>query len=516
MIKKKEQLFQLIKSLSKEEKRHFKLYVNKYNSTRENNYLKLFNAIDKQEVYNEAAIKEQFKEETFIRQLTVTKHYLQKQIMRSLQNLHYDDTVDLSMLALHHQLAVMYKKGHYEICRELVKKGLEVSSKHERFLEWIGFLKWELDLINKMDIEEYKRSLSKYMEKTSQLLSWYEINTLGNHIINEIELFSLNTPTFGTKSSYYENLIEKIETLINGIDLANLPLKTRFNLYFPLALSYLSIVDYVKAYELYWQIYNDMKDDYIAKELHEEFINTLTGLIYCSGALNKPDSAKTALNELKNIPDVNRHIEFRKAESLSFFPLINCALSGDLYNGLTAIEIIESFLQNYQDKIMKVQYIYAYYYAAYIYIGGGNYNLALKYLRKADALHSRELLPNLRLGIKLMEIIIFYEQKKYELVESRLRSLQRQLLNEENIKSFLKIFSKYFQKLILLAHDSNEEVKLYKLFLENLLGMNRRDQISLFIFFDLISWLQSKIDGTTPGEKIKLNGIRLFAEMSAN
>lgn len=514
MIKKKEQLFQLIKSLSKEEKRHFKLYVNKYNSARENNYLKLFNAIDKQDVYDEAAIKEQFRNETFIKQLTVTKHYLQKQIIRSLQNLHYDDTVDLSMLALHHQVAVMFKKGHYEICRDLVKKGIEVSSKNERFLEWIGFLKWDLDLINKMDIAEYKRSIADYLDKTSQLLSWYEITTQGNHLSNQFELISLNTPSFGTHSTHYEKLISKIENLSSTIDVESLPLKTRLNLDFPLALSYLSIADYPKAYKLYRKLYDELKNEYARKELYEQYINVLTGLIYSSSALNKPDEVKTAINELKLVPEINHHIGFRKAESLAFYPLINCALGGDIYNGLTAIEIMESFLNNYKDKVTPVQYIYAYYYSALLYAGSGNITLALKYLRKADAFQNKELLPNLRLAVSMMEITIFYDQRKYDLVESRLRSLHRQLQKEQNIKAFVKSFLKYFQKLIIHEYDSDETVELYQRFLKDLLAMSIKDQISLFVFFDMTSWLQSKIDGCTLGEKLQLNAARLFSQVA--
>lgn len=513
MAKKKELLFQLIKSLNKEEKRHFKLYVNKYNSSRENNYLKLFNAIDKQDVYNEAAIKEQFRKETFVKQLTVTKHYLQKQIIRSLQNLHYDDTVDLSMLALHHQVAVMFKKGHYEICRELVKKGIEVSSKNERFLEWIGFLKWDLDLINKMDIAEYKRSIADYLDKTSQLLSWYEITIQGNHLSNQFELISLNTPSFGTHSKHYEHLIGKIENLGSTINIESLPPKARLKLNLPLALSYLAIADYPKAYELYRKLCDELKNEYTRKELHEQYINVLTGLIYSSNALNKPDDTKMAIKELKMVPEINHHISFRKAESLAFYPLINCALGGDVYNGLIAIEIMEAFLNTYKDKVTPVQYIYAYYYSALLYLGNGNNTLALKYLRKVDAFQNKELLPNLRLAVGMMEITIFYDQRKFDLVESRLRSLQRQLQKEQNVKAFLKSFLKYFQKLIIHEYDSDESVILYQRFLKDLLGMSFSDQISLFVFFDMISWLQSKIDGCTLGEKLQFNAVRLFSQI---
>ncbi|MBE0663038.1 MAG: hypothetical protein IH597_11290 [Bacteroidales bacterium] len=512
MLKKKEVLFQLIKSLTKEEKRHFKLYVNKYTGSRENNYITLFNAIDKQESYDEDAIKKQFKDRLFIKQLTVTKHYLQKQIIKSLQNLHFDDTVNLSMLTLHHQVAILFKKGHFEICRELVKKGIEVCTANDLYLEWIGFLKWELNLINIINIEEYKKSLNRYLEKTSQLLTWYEITTQGNHLTNQLQIYSLDTPTFGSNSTHYNNLIKKIEILISTTDITALPLKIRFNLLFPLAQSYLYTSDYHNAYKIYLRLYGELINEYRTKNLHDQFISSLLGLIYTGGAIGRSDMVLIAVEKLKMVPEINPHIAFRKKESLVFYPLINCAISGDFYNGLTAIEIMNTFLDNATKKVNSVQYIYAYYYSAYIFMGNDNRVQALKYLRKIDAFQNKELLPNLRLAIKIMEIVIFFDQLKYDLVESRIKSLQRYLQKDENVKPFLKKFVSYFQKLVVQDPDSIVIQDLYKRYLRELQDLELKEQIVLLIHFDLISWLQSKTEGCTFGEKLKVNSQRLFIE----
>jgi hypothetical protein len=510
MLKKKELLFQLIKSLTKEEKRNFKLYVSKYNGSKENNYIMLFNAIDKQESYDEDAIKKQYKDRLFIKQLTVTKHYLQKQIVKSLQNLHPDESVSSSVLTMHHQVVILFKKGHYEICRELVKKGIEVCSANDLYLEWIGFLKWELKLINITNIEEYKKSLNSYLGKTSQLLAWYEITTQGNHLTNQLQLYSLDTPTFGSHSLQYENLIKKIEILISTTDITTLPLHIRFNLLFPLAQSYLYISEYHKAFKIYLCLYEELKDTYHTKSLHDQYISSLLGLIYTGGAIGRSDMVLSAAEKLNMVPEVNLHIAFRKKESLTFYPLINCAIIGDYYNGQTAIANMVSFLEGTIEKLNSVQYIYAYYYIAYIYMGSGNHAQALKYLRKIDVIQNKELLPNLRLAVKIMEVVIFFDQLKYDLVESRIKSLQRYLQKEENVKPYLKKFVVYFQKFVAQDPDSIMIQDLYKRFLNELMELESKEQIVLLIHFDMISWLQSKIEGYTFGEKLKLNSQRLF------
>ena len=62
-----EQLFILIKSLSPEEKRQFKLFSSKYQRTKGNNYVRLFDAVDKLSQYDEDQLRKKFKKEKFIR-----------------------------------------------------------------------------------------------------------------------------------------------------------------------------------------------------------------------------------------------------------------------------------------------------------------------------------------------------------------------------------------------------------------------------------------------------------------
>ena len=63
-------LFELIKSLTKSEKRYFKVYSAQQTKNNSNNYILLFDAIDRQEVYNEEKIKRKFRNHTFGKKLS--------------------------------------------------------------------------------------------------------------------------------------------------------------------------------------------------------------------------------------------------------------------------------------------------------------------------------------------------------------------------------------------------------------------------------------------------------------
>ena len=52
----KDNLFLLVKSLTKSEKRQFKLYVGRLGVNSDSKFLNLFNLLDKAQIYSEAAI----------------------------------------------------------------------------------------------------------------------------------------------------------------------------------------------------------------------------------------------------------------------------------------------------------------------------------------------------------------------------------------------------------------------------------------------------------------------------
>src|SRR5687767_7264081 len=92
---KKNSLFDLIKSLSASEKRHFTSSI--ADGSEPKNYMKLFNAIDKMQAYDEQAIRQKFKRDKFVNQLHVMKIYLHDCIMKSLRNYHSAASSSLKM-----------------------------------------------------------------------------------------------------------------------------------------------------------------------------------------------------------------------------------------------------------------------------------------------------------------------------------------------------------------------------------------------------------------------------------
>src|SRR5690554_3084353 len=104
-------LFELIHSLSKSEKRYFKIYASRHTIGEENNGIRIFNYIDDQNEFDEKAVHEHFKGEAFLNQFPITKNRLYDQILNALDAFHASKNIDAQLYKMVHSIHILYEKG---------------------------------------------------------------------------------------------------------------------------------------------------------------------------------------------------------------------------------------------------------------------------------------------------------------------------------------------------------------------------------------------------------------------
>ena len=72
-------LYDLVQSMTKSEKRYFKLISTRHTIGEENNYIRIFDYLDKSSAYNEDDLFKYFKNESFLNRFSITKKRLYKQ-----------------------------------------------------------------------------------------------------------------------------------------------------------------------------------------------------------------------------------------------------------------------------------------------------------------------------------------------------------------------------------------------------------------------------------------------------
>lgn len=169
-MKKSESLFVLIKSLTQSEKRHFKLAAGSEKQV--GNFIRLFDAIAAQDVYDEAAIKRKFKGEKFIRQLHVTKNYLHKNILRSLRNFHGRLSKDAEVKDILRNIEILFNKELYDHCKYELRRAEKIAEAHELSTALFEIYDWKRRLRQNEiphDYPGFRAALNAQQERIDQL-----------------------------------------------------------------------------------------------------------------------------------------------------------------------------------------------------------------------------------------------------------------------------------------------------------------------------------------------------------
>jgi len=224
-MKSKELLFELIKSLSKSEKRYFKIFTS---SQKENiNYLDLFNAIQKQTVYNEKELLNLFKEKDFIRQFSVAKNYLINLILKSLSSFHNKAKKSIELNNYLSEIEILYWKGLYKLAYKRINQAKKIASKFNMYHYLLMINYWDrrvedyvsTKMLNESAVKETELYLKQYnlqMEmglliKEMQKVTRASIKTTkeSGYLVNQI----FNQKLMQLSEEKFDNFFTKVDYL---------------------------------------------------------------------------------------------------------------------------------------------------------------------------------------------------------------------------------------------------------------------------------------------------------------
>lgn len=117
------QLFDLIKSLTPEEEKKFKL--NSSLQQGDKNYIKLYNYIQKQDTYDEENVKQHFKNEIFVQHFASEKNQLLHHILKSMRQHRQETSASARIDEEIKNIQLLFNKSLYRQSRKqlsLIKK----------------------------------------------------------------------------------------------------------------------------------------------------------------------------------------------------------------------------------------------------------------------------------------------------------------------------------------------------------------------------------------------------------
>lgn len=212
-MKKNEQLFYLIKSLSKSEKRYFKIFC--FSSNNVNNYLRLFEELDKQTVYDESSIRQKFAGETFIKQLHVTKNYLKQLILSALRNYHQKFSKEIEIRSILDNIEVLYNKELVDLCKTEIEKGKRLANEYGYHSYQLALNVWQRKILllkKNVNTPELKPLLQEaneivYQQGMKNRL-WEGFTEVFNYINDEEKKFPKKFPIAEKRADFNGQLMQ--------------------------------------------------------------------------------------------------------------------------------------------------------------------------------------------------------------------------------------------------------------------------------------------------------------------
>ncbi len=496
-------LFELIKSLSKSEKRYFKLYASRHTIGEQNNYVMLFDYIDGLNQYDEDKLFQHFKNKAFLNQFSTTKSRLYQLILKSLDLFHSSNSIEAQLNANIHSADILFNKGLYKQAEKLYKQAEKQALKHH-------FEPILLNIKNKIK-KLYEKEM--YSGLTNQTIS--DLYTKEQQICNSINLYNF---LWKSKSLLFikinqignvrtQNEITELEQIINPIKQINIDCQNnqiQYLYHHIFSTYYFTIYDYKKSYyHLKLNLQLIKKDIHFLKQNFNSYFSVLTNLIYVCTKLEYYDEANQFLNHLKSLPQ-SKHYKnttdidvkyFSSKYSLELFLNIE---QNNFQKAEVLISDIQEFYLNYDKKINGIRKAYIDFKIATVYLSQNKFKEALKWINfiiNDKALDKRQ---DIYSFAKIIHLIIHFELKNYRYLNYALTSTKRFLKDKKRLYKFEELFLKLISKLSKqeLNQFDLEEILTPFLAEVELLKQNNFEKTA-FEYFDFYTWIKGKIDGKT-------------------
>ncbi|MEO6962615.1 MAG: hypothetical protein ABIY90_11640 [Puia sp.] len=498
-------LFQLIKSLEKSEKRHFKLYIKRSSANEDLKIVHLFDALDKMQDYDEKVL---LKKLSFTKpQLSNLKTHLYKQLLASLRLLKTTENTDLQLSEHMDNARLLYNKGLKHQALKILERAKEISKANNKF----NFLTQLISLEKKIETLHITRSS---LEKTEQLAR--ESTEISEHIdrVTKLSNLALLLYRWYVENGHARNDADekRLREFYNQFSLPDTSMLSDFyeKLYLYQSYSWLAFIrmDFLKYYR-YGQRWVDLfeaeplmisvETGHYVKGMHN-LLNSLFDLRH----FNKFDKVLKKFEAYAETPQGRHHDNFR----IHTFVYIHLAkinqhlMTGTFKEGLNLVPYLNEKLKEYADYIDPHRIMVFNYKISTLYFGSGDYSTAIDYLQLIINDHV-DLRYDLQCYARLVHLLAHYELGNYELMESLSKSVFRFMAKMKNLTVVEEEMFRFLRKSFQI---SRREIKPE---LEKLLSTikhleHNRFETRSFAYLDIISWLESKVQDKTMSEIIYL------------
>ena len=500
-MKTKENLLTLIKSLTKSEKRNFKLFIARDMVGESSPYIKLFDLIDKVGSVEKQDIQKFYKDDDFMeKQFRVYKYLLYRQILKSLSSYKIERSVDDQLMELIRHAKILYDKSMYPDAVKILEKAKSLACKYEKLAQLVEIISWQKKVFNTMpmyEVLEEKDIINLLKEEMEVLKKIAE----ANEYRKVYALIFLSYRINGVTRSQVD--IDKYNSII---DIASIKDRRQF-------LSFHAELDFYSIYLVYYIAINKIKDAYVyakkivklsevnlrqIKDNPKLYITSLTNLLFVTYRLkqykeffNLASQIKLVLKQYQSV--MNEKEYFRTFLFCYNLELAACVDTGQVKQGSLLIPQIEETLK--ESEIVNSDHVSVAMNTALLHFLNGDYHKALLQLNTILNEEKNNLDLDKYTFLKIFQLIVHFEKGNYDFLPYIIKSVYRDLMQRKKLYKVEKVLILFLRIKLNKIKTKKDELKAFKGLKEELISICKDPQEARFMEeFDVISWLESKIE----------------------
>ncbi len=504
-MEKTDSLFLLVKSLSKSEKRQFKLYAGRLGGNSEKNFMALFSILDKMDEFSERIILQ--KTNIKKQQVSNSKAHLYRQILVSLKLNPFHQNIKTQIREQLDFATILYNKGLHKQSLKILDKAKTIAISHEE-----GNLAYEIVELEKIIESQYiTRSLSTRADDlTSQSTELSDRTVLLSKLSNlSLQLYSIllkkgyvrTDADFEQVKNYFENNLPDYEYSTLGV-------KEKLFLYKAYLWYNFITQDFVSCYK-YSQKWVDLFYDNpeMKKNNPVFYLKGINYLLESLFLIQHVTKFKSTINYLEDEITQHNFSLNGNTESLAFLYLylnkINLYfLQGDFKKGIDLVPEVLEEIESHKRKIDQHHIMVFYYKFASLYFGNNQNEECIFYLEKIIKNKDLKMREDLLCFSRILNLVAHYEAGLDQNLESLIRSTYKFLIKMNELHLVQKKFIIFLRSLSnIYPHELKAAfVKLHK---ELKVFENHPYEKRSFMYLDIISWLESKIENVSVESIIK-------------
>ncbi|WP_236977908.1 hypothetical protein [Membranihabitans maritimus] len=501
-ISNSEQLFSLVKSMNKSEKRSFKLFAQRSHNKGVSKFIQLYDILDNLEHYDEQVIMNKAKG-IGKSQLSNLKRHLYTQILSSLRNIYISKELDIEIREQLDFARILYAKGLYMQSLKILERVKGIAKESHQDVLHFEILEFE------KRIEEKHITRSRGIK--GKIEGLIEESDETNKVISSLSgLTNLKLKIHGLyiKGGHARNRDEG-QAVLDYFE-ENLPVLEYENLSF-FEKVYLH-QSYVWLHYILLDFENCLEHATKWVEMFEEFNNMqsvnpdlfMRGMHYKMTAqfhLNRVVEYEKSLDQFDLFYQREKE-NFNKTSEIIYFlynyyaKLDFANLNGRFDKSISLKREIEVKLDEYERHIDNHRVLQFYYKFAWTHFARQEFGDAIKYLNKILSLNVKHLREDIQCYSWLLFILSHFEQENFALLTHLIKSASNFFEKMKEKNKVQEILMKFVRTRLRPNHSMTR--KAYKELIEDLEHYTKDTyQGKALLYLDAKIWAESKLTGTS-------------------